>query len=70
MEELQRQTQNPVSKLISVPFQNNSNFPGGAGEPASGCAEHTAVVPFRISSQWNLITMHNAGDLSARAISR
>jgi hypothetical protein len=32
--------QNPVANLISVPFQNNVNFPIGQFCPESGCIEH------------------------------
>jgi hypothetical protein len=50
-EDLQKQTQNPVANLISVPFQNNTNFPFG-----QAILNIQPVIPFRVTKDWNLIT--------------
>ena len=55
-EELQRQTQNPVADLISVPFQNNTNFPVGRAARVQDILNIQPVIPARLTEQWNLIT--------------
>jgi hypothetical protein len=54
-EELQKATQNPVASLISVPFQNNSNFGIGPYDRIQDVLNIQPVIPNRISSDWNLI---------------
>jgi hypothetical protein len=53
--DLAQQLSNPVASLISVPFQNNIDF-----GPSSTRLRYTMnvqpVVPFALSSEWNLIT--------------
>ncbi len=53
--ELAKQLNNPVSSLISVPFQANEDFNIG---PAGGnrfILNIQPVIPFSISQDWNLI---------------
>ena len=55
--ELAMKLQNPISNLISVPFQSNFDF--GAGPKGDGFQYKLniqPVVPFSISKDWNLIT--------------
>ncbi len=55
-EDLARQTQNPVSDLISVPFQNNTNFGLGPNDRTQNVLNIQPVVPFGLGTNWNLIT--------------
>jgi len=54
--DLAKQTQNPVSDLISVPFQNNTNFGIGPGDDTQNVLNIQPVWPFKLNEQWNLIT--------------
>lgn len=53
--ELAKETQNPVSDLISVPFQSNFNFGVGPEEKTQYVLNIQPVLPQRISEQWNWI---------------
>lgn len=55
-EELARAAQNPLASLISVPFQNNTNFEVGPEEDVQNILNIQPVVPFELSEKWNLIT--------------
>jgi hypothetical protein len=55
-EELAKQSQNPVASLISVPFQNNTNFGIGPDDETQNVLNIQPVWPFSISDDWNLIT--------------
>jgi hypothetical protein len=55
-EELARAVQNPVASLISVPFQNNTNFNFGPRDKTQNVMNIQPVVPFSLSEKWNLIT--------------
>lgn len=55
-EELARAAQNPVASLISVPFQNNTNFNVGPYEETQNILNIQPVIPFDFSEDWNLIT--------------
>jgi hypothetical protein len=55
-EELAKQAQNPVAKLISVPFQNNFNFGIGPNEVTQWVLNVQPVIPISVSEDWNLIT--------------
>jgi len=55
-EELAKQSQNPVASLISVPFQNNTNFGIGPDDETQNVLNIQPVLPFAISDNWNLIT--------------
>src|SRR6195256_6252793 len=56
-EELVKELNNPVSSLISVPFQNNFEFKLG---PNNDGFRYTLnfqpVIPFSLNKDWNLIT--------------
>jgi len=53
--DLAKQTQNPVSSLISVPFQNNFNFGVGPDDDLQYILNIQPVIPVRITEKWNLI---------------
>ena len=55
-EELARAAQNPVASLISVPFQNNTNFDVGPEEETQNVLNIQPVIPIDLSDKWNLIT--------------
>src|SRR5215467_11059142 len=52
---LVKQTQNPVASLISVPFQNNLNYPIGPFARYQNVLNIQPVIPVG-NGQWNLIT--------------
>jgi hypothetical protein len=53
---LAKKTQNPVADLISLPFQNNTNFNFGPKEKTQNTLNIQPVVPFNLNEDWNLIT--------------
>ena len=53
---LVKQTQNPVASLISVPFQNNLNYPIGPFARDQNVLDIQPVIPMGISQKWNLLT--------------
>ena len=55
-EELAKAAQNPVADMISLPFQNNTNFGYGADDEIQNVLNIQPVVPFHLSENWNLIT--------------
>ena len=55
-EELAKLAQNPVGNLISVPFQNNTNFGVGPQSGTQNVLNIQPVIPITINSDWNLIT--------------
>lgn len=54
--DLAKATQNPVASLISVPFQNNSNFAVGPYNRTQDVLNIQPVIPARISDKWMLIS--------------
>ncbi len=54
-EELAKKTQNPLSDLISLPLQNNTNFGIGPGDETQNILNIQPVVPVSLSEDWNLI---------------
>jgi hypothetical protein len=54
--DLAKATQNPVASLISVPFQNNSNFAVGPYNRTQNVLNVQPVIPARISEKWMLIS--------------
>jgi hypothetical protein len=54
--EIAKQAQNPIASLISVPFQNNATFGVGEDAHVQDSLLIEPVVPFRLTSDWNLIT--------------
>ena len=53
--ELAKKTQNPVSDLISVPFENNANFNAGPDNKVLNVLNIKPVVPLKLNDEWNLI---------------
>jgi hypothetical protein len=54
-DELAKQTQNPVSSLISLPFQGNWDAGIGAREATGMTFNIQPVVPFSLNRDWNVI---------------
>jgi len=55
-EELAKAVQNPVANLISVPFQNDTNFRYGPRDGTQNILNIQPVIPISLSPEWNLIT--------------
>lgn len=53
-EELNKQSQNPIANLISLPLQNNTNFNVGTGDKTTNVLNVQPVVPFSLGD-WNMI---------------
>ena len=54
--DLAKKTQNPISDLISVPFQNNTNFGVGPDDDTQNILNIQPLWPFSLNDDWNLIT--------------
>jgi len=54
--EIAKQAQNPIANVISVPLENDFNPHTGMDKEDSYVLEMKPVVPFKLSSDWNLIT--------------
>ena len=54
--DLARAVQNPVANLISVPFQNNTNFDFGPRERTQNVLNIQPVIPVSLTDDWLLIT--------------
>jgi hypothetical protein len=55
-EDLAKLAQNPVGNLISLPFQNNTNFNVGPQRGVQDIINIQPVIPFSVSPEWNIIT--------------
>lgn len=55
-EGLAKAAQNPVASLISLPFQNNTDFGIGPDDETKNTLNIQPVWPFSLSDNWNLIT--------------
>ena len=53
--ELAKQSQNPVSTLISVPFENNLTFNNGTENSVVDTLNIKPVIPMSFGKNWNLI---------------
>jgi len=49
---LERDVQNPVSELISLPFQNNTTFDSGPYSRTTNVMNIQPVIPINISDNW------------------
>ena len=54
--DLAQQAQNPIANLISVPFQNNTNFNVGPFDKEQNILNIQPVIPFKLNDDWNLVT--------------
>jgi hypothetical protein len=54
--ELAKEIQNPVADLVSIPFQNNTNFGYGQGNKTQNVLNIQPVIPINLNKEWNLIT--------------
>src|SRR5262249_4028802 len=54
-EDLREAAQNPIGDLISVPFQNNTNFDVGHTDNTQNVLNIQPVYPFHLNPDWNLI---------------
>jgi len=55
-EELAKIAQHPVGAMISVHFQNNTNFNVGPESGTQNVLNIQPVIPVTINNEWNLIT--------------
>jgi hypothetical protein len=55
-QELAKAAQNPVADLISIPFQNNTNFNFGPLNGTQNVLNIQPVIPVNLTPEWNLIT--------------
>ena len=55
-EELARAAQNPVASMISLPFQNNTDFNFGPKDKTLSTTNIQPVIPFELNDEWNVIT--------------
>ena len=53
---LAEKLQNPIGDLISVPFQNNTNFNVGPHAGTQDILNIQPVIPIHLNDDWNLIT--------------
>lgn len=54
--DLAKQAQNPIADLISLPFQNNTNFKFGPEEKTQNILNIQPVIPVSLNEKWNMIT--------------
>ena len=54
--ELAKKLQNPIVNLISVPFQNNTNFNVGPHKGTQNILNIQPVIPIKLNEDWNVIT--------------
>jgi hypothetical protein len=55
-EDLAKAAQNPVANMISLPFQNNTNFNVGPQKDVQDILNIQPVIPFSLNAEWNVIT--------------
>ena len=55
-DDLRQAAQNPVADLISVPFQNNTNFGVGKLDNTQNILNIQPVIPVHLNQDWNLVT--------------
>ena len=54
--DLAKAAQNPVADMISLPFQNNTNFGIGPDDDVQNVLNIQPVIPINLNTNWNLIT--------------
>ena len=55
-EKLAQDAQNPIADLISVPFQNNTNFNVGPFNRAQNVLNIQPVIPLHLNNEWIVIS--------------
>ncbi len=55
-EDLAKATQNPLASMISLPFQNNTNFGIGPDDDTQNILNIQPVLPFSLGEDWNFVT--------------
>jgi hypothetical protein len=55
-ESLAEASQNPIANLISVPFQNNTNFGVGPWDRTQNILNFQPVIPFDLNEDWLLVS--------------
>src|SRR6476661_11265691 len=55
-DDLRQAAQNPVADLISLPFQNNTNFGVGKLDNTQNVLDIQPVIPVHLNQDWNLVT--------------
>jgi len=55
-QDLAKASQNPIASLISLPFQNNTNFGIGPDDETQNILNIQPVWPFTLNEEWKLIT--------------
>jgi hypothetical protein len=55
-EDLREAAHNPIADLISLPFQNNTNFDIGHSDNTQNVLNIQPVYPTHLNQSWNLIT--------------
>ena len=53
---LAKAAQNPVANMISLPFQNNTDFNFGPDDDTLNTLNIQPVLPFSLNENWNIIT--------------
>lgn len=56
VEELAKAAQNPIADMISLPFQNNTNFNVGPRNQTQNILNIQPVIPLTLNKDWNVIT--------------
>jgi len=54
--DLAKAAQNPLASMISLPFQNNTNFDYGPEDDTQNTLDIQPVWPFELNKDWNLVT--------------
>ena len=55
-QDLAKATQNPLASMISLPFQNNTNFGIGPDDDTQNILNIQPVWPFSLGEDWNFVT--------------
>ncbi len=56
VEALAKAAQNPISNLMSLPFQDNTSYRVGSSGQTQNVLNIEPVIPFQLNDDWNLIT--------------
>ena len=51
-----KKSQNPISDMISVPFQENANFNVGRLDKTQSVTNIQPVIPIKLGQDWTLVT--------------